>query len=397
MCVKSICILLFLFCFNGFYGICQSPEIGWERKIVRPGANVFTQVIEDVKGGFTVTGYTHPDNKTDLDFWMVRFSPEGEIILEKSFGTGNNDLPSGLSQFPNEEYIITGNTTTEDKSSQVLVVRVDKEGNIIWKNEGDKIEDVVVKDVVTMDDGTFIMGGAKKVSEGTEKIWVAKLDGEGELVWEKTFGEKGIAQLQSLKKLPDGGFVVAAQVALQVISDNDLWMFRFDRKDNLLWEKQFPSPEINIWPECVCCSPDNNFMVAGWYGTCMNDINSENPIFDYDLFLSKISPDGKIIWSKNIDSEGSEGGNTIVVRPDEKILLGGKKETSFLGRVGSWLLVTDQEGTVVSEMVFPFNFGNDQAVEIINSSDGGFVVIGPGELDLNQQNSDGWIKKFKAF
>jgi hypothetical protein len=86
-----------------------------------------------------------------------------------------------------------------------------------------------------------------------------------------------------------------------------------------------------------------------------------------------------------------------VVRPDEKILLGGKKETSFLGRVGSWLLVTDQEGTVVSEMVFPFNFGNDQAVEIINSSDGGFVVIGPGELDLNQQNSDGWIKKFKAF
>lgn len=138
-------------------------------------------------------------------------------------------------------------------------------------------------------------------------------------------------------------------------------------------------------------------MVAGWYGTCMNDINSETPIFDYDLFLSKISPDGNIIWSKNIDSEGSEGGNTIVVRPDGKILLGGKKETSFLGHVGAWLLVTDQEGTILSEMVFPFNFGNDQAAEIINCSDGGFVVIGPGVLDVNQQNCDGWIKKFKAF
>ncbi|HKI87929.1 MAG TPA: hypothetical protein VKA38_02805, partial [Draconibacterium sp.] len=100
---------------------------------------------------------------------------------------------------------------------------------------------------------------------------------------------------------------------------------------------------------------------------------------------------------KNIDSEGSEGGNAVVIRPDGKILIGGKKETSFMGRIGPWLLLADEKGTVLSELVLPFSFKGDQAAVIINTSDGGFVVIGPGQVSPDESRSDGWIKKFKAF
>ena len=198
-----------------------------------------------------------------------------------------------------------------------------------------------------------------------------------------------------MKKLPDGGFVMAARVSPNGNQDSDLWLFRFDNTGEKLWDKKVESPGINVWPECVCCSPDKNIMVVGWYGTCMNDINYENPIFDYDLYLAKISPEGKVIWTKNIDSEGSEGGNAIAVRPDGKILLAGKKETSFLGRVGSWVLLTDQDGVILNEVVIPNNFHNDKVAAIINASDGGFVIFGPGEIEEKQRNADGWIKKFK--
>ena len=68
-----------------------------------------------------------------------------------------------------------------------------------------------------------------------------------------------------------------------------------------------------------------------------------------------------------------------------------------MGRVGPWLLLTDEKGTVLSELVIPFNFNGDQAARVINTSDGGFVVIGPGQIDPDKTRSDGWIKKFKAF
>jgi len=386
-----------LYALAGFPGICQSLDIEWEKRIGKPGDDVFNSIIEDVNGGFTVVGHTHPKDRGDMDFWLVRFSPEGNVITEKSFGTESNDLPAGVSRFSNGGYIIVGKSVYGDMKSQVLFVKTDPEGNEIWQKSLSNIGNASVKNVITMDDGTFIVSGAKILSENSEKIWVAKFGSEGELLWEKTFGDTGIAGAGSMKKLPDGGFVIAGRIAAGTIQDADLWMFRFDKEGNKLWDKQFESPNVNVWPECVCCSPDNNFVVVGWYGTCMNDINSEKPIFDYDLLLSKISQEGKLVWSKNIDSEGSEGGNAIVVRPDGKILMAGKKETSFLGRVGTWILLTDEEGSILAESVFPFYFGNDQATGIMNSSDGGFVVIGPGATGLEQQNSDGWIKKFKAF
>jgi len=129
----------------------------------------------------------------------------------------------------------------------------------------------------------------------------------------------------------------------------------------------------------------------------MNDVNSENPVFDYDLLMVKVSPSGNVIWSKNIDSEGSEGGNGVAILRDGRILLAGKKETSFMGRVGPWLLLSDKDGNIISEMVLPFLFTQDQAAKIINTSDGGFVVIGPGLTSPENTRSEGWIKKFNAF
>lgn len=104
-----------------------------------------------------------------------------------------------------------------------------------------------------------------------------------------------------------------------------------------------------------------------------------------------------MIWTKNIDSEGSEGGSAVVVRPDGNILMAGKKETSFLGKIGPWLVLTNEKGEKLDEHLLPFKFNIDQAADIINSSDGGFVVIGPGAIDRKYGRSDGWIKKFKAF
>ena len=83
-----------------------------------------------------------------------------------------------------------------------------------------------------------------------------------------------------------------------------------------------------------------------------------------------------------------------MVRADGKILLAGKKETSFLGKVGPWLLLSNENGEVLDDLLLPFKFNKDQAAGIINTSDGGFVVIGPGEIDLDYTRSDGWIRKY---
>jgi hypothetical protein len=111
--------------------------------------------------------------------------------------------------------------------------------------------------------------------------------------------------------------------------------------------------------------------------------------------LCKVSPQGKLLWTKNIDSEGNEGGNSVTLRPDGKILIAGKKETSFTGKVGPWLLLADKDGKIISQYVLKYKFNNDQGARIINTSDGGFVVVGPGLMDPANNRSNGWIVRFK--
>ena len=385
-------VFIFIFCQLTIFG--QTWNIEWEKTMGTPNMDMFTDIVQNPEGGFTVVGSTFLTDKPDMDFWLVKFTLWGDIIWEKTFGTDNNDFPECVAQCNDGGYILTGKTQSEGDYYKAFLLKTDKDGVKQWQKVLEKLE--CATNVIVTDDGEFVIAGTKLV-DGAKNIWLAKFRDEGEQVWMQSFGENNIALPGALKKLPDGGFVLAGQISEKGSGDADLWVSRFNRSGKKIWDNRIKSPGISVWPNCVCCSPDSNIVTVGWYGTCMNDIKSAEPIFDFDLFVTEISPEGKLLWTKNIDSEGSEGGNAVVVRPDGKILMAGKKETSFLGRIGPWLLLADDKGNVLSELVLPFIFNDNQASGIINTSDGGFVVIGPGQINPDKTRSDGWIKKFKAF
>lgn len=382
--------------FIPFTALGQNWEIEWEKTLGTSKLDAFTDVVQNAEGGFTVAGTTYPAGKPDIDFWLIKFGADGQEKWRKTFGTNNNDFANSMEQCNDGGYILSGKTQTGENTFRAFFLKTDKDGNEQWQKITENADWEDATNVIVTDDGELVITGTK-VTNGAKNIWLAKFTTDGQQVWEKSFGENKNALPGALKKLPDGSFTLAGQISEKGSRDNDLWVFRFNKNGEKIWDNQIKSPGINVWPKCICCSPDSNIVAVGWYGTAMNDINAPDPIIDYDLFVTEISSKGKFLWTKNIDSEGSEGGNAVVVRPDGKILLAGKKETSFLGHVGPWLLLTDAKGTVLSELVLPFIFSGDQAAGILNTSDGGFVVIGPGQIAPDNTRSDGWIKKFKAF
>jgi hypothetical protein len=396
--MKPISFILVLFLLEiSFMGSSQFLNLEWEKQLGTSKMDMFIDVVEDINGGFTVLGSTYQNNKDDQDFWLVRFTSTGDTLWMRVVGTQNHDYPLSLAQLPDGSYVLAGKTETDTKNYQAFIFKTDANGNKLWQKNIGNEQYKCVENVIAANASETIISGIKTTDNDVENIWIAKLDSEGRILWEKLVSDDRIASSQSLKHLPDGSFVMAGSIKQKNIPDANLMVIRFSDDGEEIWKYEQESIDKNVWPECICCSPDSNFIVVGWHGVCMNDITSEYPVFDYDLFVAKISKEGKLVWTKNIDSEGSEGGNAVVVRADGTILLAGKKETSFLGKVGPWLLLSDGNGNVLDELLLPFKFNKDQAVQIVNSSDGGFVVIGPGEVGPDYSRSDGWIKKFKAF
>jgi hypothetical protein len=161
------------------------------------------------------------------------------------------------------------------------------------------------------------------------------------------------------------------------------------------WEWKTLLPHSGKWltPHCLCSSPDNSLMVGGWAGMCWNpDAPEEEQVWDYDYLLSKLDGNGKVLWSKQYNREGSEKGTAVAVLPDGHIMAAGKCETSFSGTTGLWLILVDAKGDIVHERVTRFRVMKDQVSRIICTADGGFLLVGPGWIEADDPES-GWIKK----
>jgi len=381
-----ICVFNLLLFTNS---ISQNWNQEWEKRSNYPKQDYFTDVCEASNGDLIVLGECGANKFADM--WLIRYNQQGDTVWTKTVGTQDIDQPEKVACSPNDDILILGKTGTGD-TAKVLLSRTDLNGHILWQKTLDDGNYYKADDITALPDNGFVVSGAKSSDPKTPHLWMARMDENGNLLWEHVFSEELKGCLASVKQLPNNDFILSGQVNGKALNDCDILVIRTDENGKEIWRNRIDAPKSKEWPECVCCSPDSCFVVVGWSGSCLNDINDENAIFDFDLMIKKINCEGKVVWTKNIDSEGSEGGNAITIRPDGNFLVAGTKLTSFAGNIGPWLLEIDNKGNVVDELTL--NMKLDQASKIINTSDGGFVVIGPGLHERINRYSDGWILKY---
>ncbi|QIA06279.1 hypothetical protein [Draconibacterium halophilum] len=392
--MQKTLVYSFVFLFAGFFSsVAQIPEPEWNKQSGTRDCDFYTDIIEDANKGYTVSGAVKVDGHL-FDFQLIRFAENGDTLWTKSIGTEKHEIPKRLTQLTDKSYVLLG-TSAEGETQSCLLVRLDENGTEIWRKTL-SADYLSVEDIISLPENHFAIAGSKSENPDDPKIWMATLDENGGITMERLFMTDMSGCARSIKKLPDGDFALAAQISETGENSCDIVAIRISYTGKAKWYSWIKTPDQKVWPECICCSPDSAFMIVGWNGKCLNDINSENPIFDYDLVLNKINSTGEILWTKSVDREGSEGGNALTIRPDGTFIVAGIKATSFIGKIGPWLLNIDADGNELNEKLLRLRFNNDHASRIINSSDGGFVVIGPGLQEETNTRSDGWIIKFGA-
>ena len=390
--MRQIQLFVFIFLNVQFMSLqAQIPEPEWKKQSGVRGCDFYTDVIENADGGFTVTGALKPEGKS-FDIRILRFNESGDILWEKTVGTAAKEIPKRITQLSDNSYVVLGTSVEEDEQS-CLLIRLDSEGNELWTKKLDS-EYLAVEDIIPLLETRFAVAGSKGEDPDDPKVLMAIMNENGEITLESTFMTNMSGCARSIKKLPDGDFALAAQVGEKAKNNCDIVAIRISYMGKAKWYSWIKTPDQRVWPECICCTSDSSFMIVGWNGKCIGDINAPDPVYDFDLVLNKINSTGEILWTKSVDREGSEGGNALARRPDGTFIVAGIKATSFLGKIGPWLLAIDPDGNELGEKLLPFNFNNDHASRIINSSDGGFVVIGPGIQEETNSRSDGWIMKF---
>lgn len=199
---------------------------------------------------------------------------------------------------PNNNFLLIGKDTRDDG----LIVKIDSEGNKLWKETYDLGEIEIFTDGVAVGDkGDFLIVGysvksEKPISSESSDIWILKCDAEGKIISEELFpgypfptNEPQVCQLDS------GDFVVLYYKSPLITAiDYKVKTFSPDLKE--LWEKQIFKSEEKGPPSAsfkIKAIPRGGFFVAG----CICKNTPQLLLYEYDKKGNEI---GSLIIEKGV-------------------------------------------------------------------------------------------------
>ncbi|MBK9282752.1 MAG: hypothetical protein IPM51_00340 [Sphingobacteriaceae bacterium] len=356
-----------------FIAQSQSPSLNWAHGIGESNTDLGMSIVTDPSGNVYTTGRFQDTVDFDPgintfsivsagydDAYVLKLSASGNFIWAIKFGGASFDagyrialdgigniyvsgIFRGTCDFdpgPGVTNLISNGVSESD----VFIVKLDASGNFIWaKNVGssgsdyayglfiNQIGDVYVSgnffNTIDLDPGPAIFTAT---SNGSEDVFLLKLNSIGDFLWAATFGSTG----------KDGGSTVACDQfgnvylsgyfqftidfdpgpgtsTLSSVSGwQDIFLIKLDNAGNFIWAKSYGGSGID---NCLSMRIDqlNNIYCTGYFHDIV-DFDPGPGIMNLpsaglqDNYILKLDPSGDFVWVKTYGSIGDDFGTSFV-------------------------------------------------------------------------------------
>jgi hypothetical protein len=298
----------------------------------------------------------------------------------QTFGGGYGDGAWCLQETVDGGFILAGNTASRGEGSDLFLVKADESGNYTWSRAyGGSGEDVGYFVQQTDDGGYVVVGSSNSYAMGEELLWLVKVDENGSLIWDKTFG--GFVSSAgdggwSAEQTGDGGYIASGYTQSSGAGRKDLWLIKTDALGGLIWEKSYGGQEDDVGMS-VLQSRDGGYIVAGRTASFGEGGD--------DIWLLKTDSLGKEIWNETYGGRGDDAGFQVVEEDDGYSLVGrtesGEEDKRIL------LIRVDQQGEVLWEN----SYSGGSVASLQPTYDGGYIMA--GRVDSNEGKRDALLIK----
>ena len=340
-------------------------------------------VLVTVDGDFLIAGLSNNTGSshriTPGNAHLIKTDSQGALLWEKEYGEEKDALFSSIIKAGEDNYILLGEIAAsyERGETDVYLVKVDGEGNEIWSRTfGGRGMDVGKMVQQTADGGYIIVGDqADEHPTGNlyqSNIYLIKTDSEGKLLWSKTYGEKILYLGWGVTQTPDGGYILTGWEAKNH-DDRDVILIKTDPSGQVEWSDTWDLGERDGGFDLILTS-DGYIVVA-----CIQSMGSGGP----SAVLLKVDLDGNEIWKKLIGEEGV--GNTlwhIFEDSDGGYVMAGDTHVGIVSGTGedvhgAWMVKTDTEGEIIWQQVFgEGQYGQARFRSAAPIPGGGYIFVG---------------------
>ncbi len=218
-----------------FWGtkLTAKAEVQWRGYFGGTNNDRAHAVVASDDGGFVMAGFTESDDfdvsstQGSYDFWLVKVDAKGNMVWEASYGGSGIDIAHDIAKTKDGGFVVIGSTFSGDGhisqskgESDVWMIKVNSAGTLLWERSfGGSGFDAAQAVTEDKEGGYFVVGNSKSLdkdlnkNEGENDIWVMKINPEGTLVWQRSFGGAGLDFAFDVAEHVDGSLLVVGETA----------------------------------------------------------------------------------------------------------------------------------------------------------------------------------------
>ncbi|MCC9043639.1 T9SS type A sorting domain-containing protein [Myroides sp. M-43] len=362
--MKKLLLNYLLFCLSIN---CYSQKILWEQTLGGNNSEYLLDMIPTADNGFLLAGATQSYKGADLtterssnyDAWLWKMKASGKKEWDMRIGGNGDNFLNSIAHTLKDGGFILGLTSSSDKDHY-------------------KTEELI----------------------GKSDAWIIKLDAARNMLWQKSFG--GLEKEDLVKVLPitGGDYLVlinsnsstAANKTVSYYGGEDIWVIRINSQGIIKWQKSFGGEYDDIGSDVIATS-DKGFLIGGYSNSGVSGNKTSESYGNNDYWVIKINAQGDTEWQRSYGAEKNDQLKQIQeVSKDSYRLYGisdsdtGMAKNSVLqSEVDYWSLDIDNLGQVKQELAYGYGTRNFLSNGLVK--DNGTILLGGTTLEKTKQGS----------
>lgn len=300
------------------------------------------------------------------------------------YGGSEEDIAHAIIATQDGGFAVLGNTKSTNGSivdktvavSDLVLLKFNTTAQLEWVKTYGGSKDDRGHSLVQLSDGGFAVVGYAMSSDldasenkGQHDNWVLRLDAQGTLLWEKSFGFLGHDHAYNIIATADAGFLFngfldvtssAGQGATTKKTPpsarhgvGEFWVHKIDAYGEIQWRRYYGGTNNDRSYDAI--EANDGYYILGTSES--NDVEISNARGSYDVWLIKIDQRGNLLWEKSYGGTAYDAASQMFSYNNRLYIIGNtfstdKDVSSPHGKSDAWLLVVDHNGELLRESTY---------------------------------------------
>jgi hypothetical protein len=323
-------------------------------------------LVESQEGTYFIAGSYIDEGKTDEDVCIIRVDKNGNLIWKKLFGTPNDDRGLDMKIDSDGNIVIVGFVTNNENHTNGYVLKLNADGDLLKSLEiGDSNKNEKLYKIIENHEGHLILAGViNNINLNDKNLFLAQTNMDT-LFWQREIGVEG-AYDEFGSTIENENHQIIFCGSIKRFDEYDSRLISTTAEGNILWDFSYGEKSTkNEYGKSLLMNDKGNLIVTS--------TEEDNLTKNTDIIIAEYTMSGKLLWEKHSNIPFSKV-NSIVQAQDGTYMVAGLVKISENNT--DYLAVKFSE---VGDVIWYKKYGGsglDEAIKVIATKDGGYGVIG---------------------